>query len=82
MDRTWIPADYGLKDKPGIYDTGTGALQLIEANPGFPGIQRVTIRSYCGRHEDDRRFYRLTGDPRRIFATLEEAIAARPVRLT
>ncbi|MBS0512203.1 MAG: hypothetical protein JSR42_13635 [Proteobacteria bacterium] len=82
MDKTWIPATYGLKEQPGIYDTGTGAIQIIEANPGFPGIQRVTIHSYCGRSGDDRRFYRLTSDPQRIFATLEEAVAARPVRLT
>ncbi|MBS0551350.1 MAG: hypothetical protein JSS47_02300 [Proteobacteria bacterium] len=82
MDKTWIPATYGLKEQPGIYDTGTGAIQIIEANPGFPGIQRVTIHSYCGRRRDRRPFYRLASDPQRIFATLEEAVAARPVRLT
>lgn len=82
MDKTWTPAAYGLKEQPGVFDTGTGAIQIVEANPGFPGIQRVTIRSYCGRTEDDRRYYRLTADPRRVFDTLEEALAARPVRLT
>ena len=51
-----------LCEKPGVYDTGTGALKTIEANPGFPGIERVTITSYCGRHEDDRRYYRLAAD--------------------
>jgi hypothetical protein len=71
-----------LRERPGVYDTGTGALKTIEANPGFPGIERVTITSYCGRHEDDRRYYRLAADRTRTFPTLEQALAARPVRLT
>ena len=71
-----------LRERPGVYDTGTGALETIEANPGFPGILRISVRSYCGRHEDDCRYYRLTADPTRRFATLEEALAARPLRLT
>ena len=71
-----------LKERPGVYDTGTGALKTIEANPGFPGIERVTITSYCGRPEDDRRYYRLAADRSRSFPTLQEALAARPVRLT
>jgi hypothetical protein len=54
----------------------------IEANPGFPGVQRITVTSYCGRYEDDCRYYRLTADPGRVFSTLEDAIAARKVRLT
>ena len=71
-----------LRERPGVYDTGTGALKTIEANPGFPGIERVTITSYCGRHADDRRYYRLAADRTRTFPTLQEALAARPVRLT
>ncbi|WP_298621069.1 hypothetical protein [uncultured Zoogloea sp.] len=71
-----------LCEKPGVYDTGTGAIRSIEDNPGFPGIQRVTVQSYCGREEDNCRYFRLTTDPRRRFATLEAALAARPVRLT
>ena len=67
-----------LRERPGVYDIGNGALETIEANPGFPGILRVTVRSYCGRHEDDCRYYRLTAEPTRRFATLEEALAARP----
>jgi hypothetical protein len=82
MDRTWIPAVCATRERPGVYDTGTGAIKTIEANPGFPGIQRVTIRSYCGRPQDDRRYYRLTSDPQRVFASLEAALAARKVRLT
>ncbi len=82
MNRTWPPTPDGLDERPGVYDTGHGAIKTIEANPGFPGIQRVTVHSYCGRHQDDRRYYRLSADPGRVFATLEEAIAARPVRLT
>ncbi len=82
MDKTCIPATSASRERPGVYDTGTGAIKTIEANPGFPGIQRVTIRSYCGRPQDDRRYYRLTADPRQIFPSLEAALAARKVRLT
>lgn len=82
MNRTRTPARYGLKEKPGVYDTGTGAIMTIEANPGFPGVERITVTSYCGRYEDDCRYYRLTADPGRVFSTLEDAIAARKVRLT
>ena len=71
-----------LCDRPGVYDTGTGAIRTVEENPGFPGIQRVTVRSYCGRIEDDCRYYRLAADPGRRFPTLAAALAARPVRLT
>ncbi len=71
-----------LNDRPGVYDTGTGAIKTIEANPGFPGVERITVRSYCGRSDDDSRYYRLTAEPGRVFRTLEEAGAARKVRLT
>lgn len=82
MDKTWIPAVCATREQPGVYDTGTGAIKTIEANPGFPGIQRITIRSYCGRIEDDCRYYRLKSEPGRTFPTLEAALAARKVRLT
>ncbi|NLF55118.1 MAG: hypothetical protein GX576_12120 [Thauera phenolivorans] len=75
------PPDW-LTDKPGVYDTGSGAIRTIEANPGFPGIERITIRSYCGRRQDDRLYYRLCAEPDRMFDTLEAALAARKVRLT
>ena len=71
-----------LRERPGVYDTGTGAIKTVESNPGIPGIERVTITSYCGRHADDRRYYRLAADRTRTFPTLQEALAARPVRLT
>jgi len=82
MNNTWPLAPFELNEQPGVYDTGTGAIKTIEANPGFPGIERVTIRSYSGRPEHDRRYYRLTADPRRVFDSLMDALAAREVRLT
>jgi hypothetical protein len=82
MNNNWPLASFEPKDAPGVYDTGTGAIKTIETNPGFPGIERVTIHSYCGRPEQDRRYYRLSATRERVFDTLEEALAARPVRLT
>lgn len=73
---------YELKERPGVYDTGTGAIKTVETNPGIPGIERVIIRSYCGRTQDNRVFFRLSADRKREFATLAEALAARKVRLT
>lgn len=54
--------------------------QVVGVNT--PGIERVVIRSYCGRTQDNRVFYRLSADRSREFATLAEAFAARPVHLT
>ncbi len=42
----------------------------------------MIIRSYCGRVQDNRVFFRLSADRKREFATLTEALAARKVRLT
>lgn len=72
----------GLEERPGVYDTGTGAIKTVDTNPGLPGIERVIIRSYCGRTQDNRIFFRLSADRRREFATLAEAFAARKVHLT
>ena len=73
---------FGFRERPGVYDTGTGAIKTVEANRGIPGIERVVIRSYCGRTQDNRVFYRLSADRSREFATLAEAFAARAVHLT
>ncbi len=73
---------YGLRERPGVYDTGTGAIKTVESNPGIPGIERVIIRSYCGRTQDNRIFFRLSANRQQEFATLAEALAARKVRLT
>lgn len=82
MEKTRFSRPAWLDERPGVYDTGNGAIKKIEANPGFPGIQRVIVRSYSGRWQDDRLYYRLTAQPERRFASLAEAIAARGVRLT
>lgn len=82
MDRSGSDDPFGLRERPGVYDTGTGAIKIIETNRGIPGVERVIIRSYCGRTQDNRVFYRLSSDRRRVFDTLEQALAAREVRLT
>lgn len=71
-----------LRERPGVYDTGTGAIKTVETNRGIPGVERVIIRSYCGRFQDNRIFFRLSSDRSREFATLADALAARKVHLT
>ena len=73
---------HDLKERPGVYDTGTGAIKTVEANRCIPGVERVIIRSYCGRIQDNRIFFRLGSDRSREFATLADALAARKVHLT
>lgn len=82
MNAHKIDDPFGFREHPGVYDTGTGAIKIVEANRGIPGIERVVIRSYCGRTQDNRVFYRLSADHSREFATLAEAFAARPMHLT
>lgn len=82
MNDRCMDAPYGLRERPGVYDTGTGAIKTVESNPGIPGIERVIIRSYCGRTQDNRIFFRLSANRQQEFATLAEALAARKVRLT
>lgn len=54
-------------------DTGNGAIRTIETSPAYPGIERVTVRSYCGRSSDNCRYYRLASDTSRTFDTLAQA---------
>lgn len=82
MNDRCIDDPYGLRERPGVYDTGTGAIKTVESNPGIPGIERVIIRSYCGRAQDNRIFFRLSANRQQEFATLAEALAARKVQLT
>ena len=82
MNDRCIDDPFGLRERPGVYDTGTGAIKTVESNPGIPGIERVIIRSYCGRLQDNRVFFRLSADRSREFTTLAEAFAARKVHLT
>ena len=82
MNDRCIDDPYGLRERPGVYDTGTGAIKTVESNPGIPGIERVIIRSYCGRAQDNRIFFRLSANRQQEFATLAEALAARKVHLT
>lgn len=69
----WKPVNYGDDRNPGVWDTGNGSLRYVADNADYPGIERVTIRSYCGRNAEDCRFYRLTDDPDQTFDTLNKA---------
>lgn len=57
---TWtLDTTIGNTENPGVQDTGNGALATYEVSRDYPGIRRVTVRSYCGRRSDDRRYYSL-----------------------
>jgi hypothetical protein len=71
--KQWVPAPYGAQDNPGVFDTGNGALMFIERNEAFPGLERVEIRSYCGRPNDNRLFYRLASDHTAHFISVKGA---------
>ena len=67
--RQWVPARTGCD---GVHDNGNGAIRYIEVNSDYPGVQRVTVRTYCRRPTDNCRFYQLVEGPGR-FTTLDEA---------
>jgi hypothetical protein len=69
----WVSVSYGCRENPGVWDTGNGALRMVDECAAYPGIERVTVSSYCGRTYDDTRYYRLAGRPERTFKTLAEA---------
>ena len=74
----WTRVNYGCDTNPGTWDTGNGAIKTVCENPAYPGVERVTVSSYCGRTSDNGRYYRLADEPSRTFATLQQA--ARAVR--
>ena len=73
----WQPAPIGMTENPGVFDNGNGAMMYVERNDAHSGIERVTVRSYCGRGHDNRRFYRLLDPPTGTFSTLAQAKRAR-----
>lgn len=72
MTSKWTLVKYGCRENPGIFDTGNGAIRSIEESPAYPGIERVTVSSYCGRDYDNGRWYRPT-KTEQSFATIAEA---------
>lgn len=56
-----------------VADAATNGAMFVERNALFPGIERVTIRSYCGRNGDNRRFYRLADDSSLHFISVKTA---------
>ena len=63
----------GMEENPGVFDTGNGALKYYDVNPNYPGIVRVTVESYCGRTDEDDRWY-MVESTRREYRTLSEAV--------
>lgn len=39
--KTWKPAPYGMRDNPGVFDTGNGAIKTIEERDAHPGVERA-----------------------------------------
>jgi hypothetical protein len=71
----WVRVGYGCDQNPGVWDIG-GAIKTVCENASYPGVERVTISSYCGRN-DDCRFYRIVGgDPKQQFSRLQDAVGA------
>lgn len=66
----------GMREDPGIFDTGNGAIRTYETVAGSRlGIKRVTTRSYCGRDYDNDRYYTVPGDER-TYRTYQAALRA------
>jgi hypothetical protein len=72
----WTRVSYGMRENPGVWDTGNGALRYVDEHAAYPGIERVTVRSYCGRDSDNGRYYRLADDADQTFDTLAQARTA------
>ena len=72
----WTRVKYGCDQNPGCWDTGNGAIQTVCECSTYPGVERVTIESYCGRNSDNRRYYRLAADTSMEFKSLEKAVKA------
>lgn len=73
----WTNVPYGDSRNPGVWDTGNGAIRTVEENRDYPGIERVTVASYCGRTYDNRRYYRLADRLGESFDTVGQAEKAR-----
>lgn len=52
----WKRFNTGCKENPGVIDNGNGALKYHDACPHC-GATRITVRSYCGRTENDGVWY-------------------------
>lgn len=61
---TWTRVEYGHTANPGVYDTGNGALMIIEECRSYPGVERCTVTSYCGRDGQDTTYYRVATAPK------------------
>lgn len=71
----WSAKQCGLKENPGVYDTGNGALRILLVSRDYPGVTRVEFRSYCGR-EADADWYEADELPGYRYATPEKCAEA------
>jgi len=50
-------------------------MKFVDINPKYPGIQRISVESYCGRDYEDKVYYEIIGTNER-FDTLKKAVSA------
>ena len=77
-DTAWKRVNRGNTKNPGCYELGNGHLMLIEENDKYPGIERIDIIDYRGKHQDPpERYYRVLDPKSSIeikYRTLKNAI--------
>jgi len=47
-------------------------MMFVDVNPKYPGVQRVSVESYCGRDNDDKVYYEVIDTGER-FDTIKAA---------
>jgi hypothetical protein len=50
-------------------------LSCVQLNASYPGIERISTETYCGRTSDNKLRYRVSGRDEQ-FRTLREAVRA------
>ena len=84
----WTTVSCGVRENPGCYDTGNGALAYITESADYPGVERVKIVPYAKGRGPGHTYYRLAEDASGAFvraggkgyATAREAVEARRYR--
>lgn len=78
----WTRVTYGHDQNPGCYDTGNGAIAVIDENARYPGLERVTLTPYAKGRGGKSVYYRRAADANGAFVrtdaptwdTLREAL--------
>jgi hypothetical protein len=56
---TWTRVNYGMRENPGCYDNGNGALAYVDESVAYPGVERVTVVPYARNRGGRKTYYRL-----------------------